>query len=108
VQGLVGISHDVTGDVKAGATGRTPVPVRTVHEPRFARTPGPLQVAAGALDLARETGDPEGFETAERALDRIDDIIEDVTAMAEGGAREHVWPKTRSGRRSTSRPTCRT
>jgi len=94
VQGLVGISHDVTGDVKAReqlAEHQSQFEQFTSHVSHELR--GPLQVAAGALDLARETGDPEGFETAERALDRIDDIIEDVTAMAEGGAREHVWPR---------------
>jgi len=42
----------------------------------------PLQVAAGNLDLARRTGDPEHFETVERAHDRMERLIEDLLALA--------------------------
>lgn len=45
----------------------------------------PLNVAAGRLQLARETGDPEQFETIERSLDRMETIITDTLALANQG-----------------------
>mgnify|MGYP000194576606 CR=1 FL=1 len=45
----------------------------------------PLNVAAGSLDLARETGDPEHFDRAADALDRMNSLVEDVLALARQG-----------------------
>jgi signal transduction histidine kinase len=45
----------------------------------------PLNVATGWLDLALEDGDVEHVEKARAALDRMDDLIEDVLALARQG-----------------------
>ena len=45
----------------------------------------PLNVAEGSLDLARETGDPEHFDRAADALDRMQTLVEDVLALARQG-----------------------
>jgi signal transduction histidine kinase len=44
----------------------------------------PLNVAVGSLELARESGDGEHFERAERALERMDRRIEEVLALTRG------------------------
>lgn len=45
----------------------------------------PLNTLEGRLELARETGESEHFDAAERALDRLDTLIEDLaTVMREG------------------------
>ena len=46
---------------------------------------GPLNVAKGRLALAQEEDDPEHFAAAERALDRMDAIIEDLLTLTWGG-----------------------
>jgi PAS domain S-box-containing protein len=45
----------------------------------------PLQVAAGQLELAEETGDPEHFGKSSEALDRISTIIENILTLARHG-----------------------
>ena len=45
----------------------------------------PLNVARGFLDLAREDGDPEQFDRASNALDRMERIISDVLYLAREG-----------------------
>ncbi|ELZ91445.1 HTR-like protein [Haloferax mucosum ATCC BAA-1512] len=45
----------------------------------------PLNVASGHLELARETGDDGHAETAQHALDRMDDIIQDALSLARHG-----------------------
>lgn len=45
----------------------------------------PLNVAMGRLDMAAETVDDEDLDRARAALDRIDDLIEDVLALARQG-----------------------
>ncbi len=45
----------------------------------------PLNVARGYLDLAREEGDPEQFDRASDALDRMERIISDVLYLAREG-----------------------
>ena len=46
----------------------------------------PLSVAQGNLDLARETGEAEFFDKTAHALDRIEELITDLLALArEGG-----------------------
>lgn len=44
----------------------------------------PLNVAKGRLELARENGDLSHLETVDRALDRMEDIIEDVLTVTWG------------------------
>lgn len=46
----------------------------------------PLSVAEGYLELARESGDDEHFETVSEAHDRMQAIIEDVLTMAREGS----------------------
>ncbi|AFK18849.1 PAS domain S-box protein [Haloferax mediterranei ATCC 33500] len=45
----------------------------------------PLNIASGHLELARETGDDAHTETAQRALERMDDIIQDALSLARHG-----------------------
>jgi signal transduction histidine kinase len=45
----------------------------------------PLNVAVGHLELGRETGDDAHFEETEDALDRMDDIIDDLLTLARQG-----------------------
>jgi PAS domain S-box-containing protein len=45
----------------------------------------PLGIAQGHLELARETGDSKHFQTAERALDRIENLIEGLLGLARQG-----------------------
>ncbi len=45
----------------------------------------PLNVAKGRLELAREKGDLAHLPSVGRALDRMDEIIEDVLALTWGG-----------------------
>jgi len=42
----------------------------------------PLSVAAGNLELYRETGDESRLDTVETSLDRIQDLVTDLTALA--------------------------
>lgn len=46
---------------------------------------GPLNVAKGRLALAQEEDDPEHVAATERALDRMDAIIEDLLTLTWGG-----------------------
>jgi len=45
----------------------------------------PLSVAAGSIDLARQTNDNEHLETAEEALYRMETLIEKLRALARSG-----------------------
>ena len=45
----------------------------------------PLNVAEGYLDLARETGDDAQFDRVAAALDRMNDLIDDLLALARQG-----------------------
>ncbi|MES3516449.1 MAG: PAS domain S-box protein [Natronomonas sp.] len=46
---------------------------------------GPLSVAAGRLELARETGKAEHFEALSAQIDRVDQMIDDLLTVARGG-----------------------
>jgi signal transduction histidine kinase len=45
----------------------------------------PLSVASGSVELAAERGNPEDFERALDALDRMDDIVESTLRVARSG-----------------------
>ena len=45
----------------------------------------PLNIAQGNIDLARETGDNDPLETVKTALDRMEDLIADLLALARQG-----------------------
>jgi PAS domain S-box-containing protein len=45
----------------------------------------PLNVLGGSLDLARETGDPEHFDRAKRAHERMVELIDDLMTLARQG-----------------------
>jgi PAS domain S-box-containing protein len=47
----------------------------------------PLEVVSGSLDLAARTGDQEHFDRAERAVERMDQLIEDLLSLAREGRR---------------------
>lgn len=86
VRGLVGISLDVTDYVnQERRLERQEERIDEFAEYVSHDLRGPLQVATGALDLAKETGDEEAFEKVENALGRIDDMIDDLSALAREG-----------------------
>jgi PAS domain S-box-containing protein len=45
----------------------------------------PLSVVDGHLDLARETGDPKHFEAAQDAVDRMDELVDELLALVREG-----------------------
>jgi len=45
----------------------------------------PLQVASSQLELARQSGDPDAFDRAEDAHNRIETIIENILSLARHG-----------------------
>jgi len=45
----------------------------------------PLNIAQGNIDVARETGDDERLETVKTALNRMEDLIEDLLTLARQG-----------------------
>jgi len=45
----------------------------------------PLNIAQGNIDLARETGEDEPLETVKTALDRMEELIGDLLALARQG-----------------------
>ena len=45
----------------------------------------PISIADGYLELAEQTGDPEHFQTAADAIDRMDALVEDLLELAKEG-----------------------
>jgi len=45
----------------------------------------PLHVMGSSLELAAETGEPEHFQRAERAVDRMEQLIDDLLVLAKQG-----------------------
>lgn len=45
----------------------------------------PLNVAGLSLEMARKNGDADSFDRAERAVSRMDDLIEDLLTLARSG-----------------------
>ncbi|PSP86679.1 histidine kinase [Halobacteriales archaeon QH_8_68_33] len=45
----------------------------------------PLNVLGGSLELAQQTGDPEHFERGKRAHERMEELVEDLLALARQG-----------------------
>ncbi|PSQ03256.1 histidine kinase [Halobacteriales archaeon QS_5_68_33] len=45
----------------------------------------PLNVLGGALELARQTGEPEHFERGKRAYERMEELIDDLLTLARQG-----------------------
>ncbi|WP_135302703.1 sensor histidine kinase [Haloarcula amylovorans] len=56
----------------------------------------PLQIAQSRLELARDTGEDTHLDAAESALERIDELIEDVLSLARQG-QEVVAPSPVDG-----------
>ncbi len=82
-KGLVGITTDIT-ELK-----RQEVELEILQEQfeKFSSNvrhelKNPLQVAIGNLQLARETGDEQAFDTTTEALERIEEIITDLESIA--------------------------
>jgi PAS domain S-box-containing protein len=48
----------------------------------------PLSVLEGSIELAAETGDPEHFARAERAVDRMNALVDDLLKLARSGGTE--------------------
>ncbi|WP_439027350.1 two-component system sensor histidine kinase NtrB [Haloarchaeobius sp. DT45] len=83
--GIVGVGRDVTDRAVRRELAR-----QNKRLERFASIVShdlrnPLTVANLNLDLGRETGDDEYFEKVERALGRMNSLIEDVLALARKG-----------------------
>ncbi|WP_435319341.1 sensor histidine kinase [Haloarchaeobius sp. TZWSO28] len=83
--GIVGVGRDVTDRAVRRELAR-----QNERLERFASIVShdlrnPLTVANLNLDLGRDTGDDEYFEKVERALDRMNTLIEDVLALARKG-----------------------
>ncbi|MFB6074746.1 MAG: ATP-binding protein [Haloarculaceae archaeon] len=84
VRGLVGFTEDVTETVRrrqrlhSHRERREELTSYLRHDLR-----NPLQVASSALELAQETGDETAFEKARNALARMEEILEDLSALAE-------------------------
>ncbi|QPV63525.1 PAS domain-containing protein [Halosimplex litoreum] len=84
IQGVVGFAREVTGRVKT----EQKLEEQKDRFDQFAsyvshdlRTP--LQISVGALERARE-GHDEAFDRIERANDRIEEILEDLSALSKG------------------------
>ena len=83
VQGLVGLSLQITDEIRKEQQIQT-------FEERFDKFAShlshdlktPLQVASGQLELARETGDERAFEKVSTSLERMERMIEDMSALA--------------------------
>ena len=45
----------------------------------------PLNVLDGSLELAAESGDPADFERCQRAVDRMESLVEDLLSLARSG-----------------------
>ena len=83
LRGLLGISRDVTELKKRGEDLEEQRQLNeqfTNYVSHDLRTP--LQVASGALELARETGDEDAFEKVETTLTRMEETIQDLTELA--------------------------
>jgi len=86
VVGLVGVTRDVTDRLKY----EKQLERQNERLERFAGVishdlRNPLEVAFARLEFAQETGDPEHFEAAEDALDRMNALIDDVLTLARQG-----------------------
>jgi len=86
---------------------RTPVGQRETREPQTERSrteqlarylahdlKNPLVVANGHLELAKETGDESALSRVEEALERMDELIDDLSDVAEGGDVETTVHRT--------------
>ncbi|MFC4988200.1 ATP-binding protein [Saliphagus infecundisoli] len=84
-EGLVGVSVDVT-DLKRSERELEELRERFETFARNVRHDlrNPLQVAAGHLELAEETGDEDHLDRVRAALSRIDEMIEDLETVANG------------------------
>jgi len=86
VLGVVGVTRDITERKKY----EKQLERQNERLERFARVishdlRNPLEVALARLEFAREDGDREHFDSAERALHRIDDLVDDVLTLAREG-----------------------
>jgi PAS domain S-box-containing protein len=86
VVGLVGVTRDVTDRLKY----EKQLERQNERLEEFAGVishdlRNPLEVAFARLEFAQETGDPEHFEAAEDALDRMNALIDDVLTLARQG-----------------------
>ena len=83
IQGLVGLSLNVTDEMKKEQQIEQ-------FQDRFEEfashlshdLKSPLQVASGHLELAREIGNEEAFDKTAKALDRMERMIDDMSALA--------------------------
>ena len=82
VVGLVGMTEEVT-DRKRKEVALEEFVDYVSHDLR-----NPLNVASGFVDLARDAGDDAALDHAESALDRMDQMIDDLTALAQNSTEQ--------------------
>jgi signal transduction histidine kinase/DNA-binding NarL/FixJ family response regulator len=80
VVGLVGVTKDIT-DRKRKAVALEEFADYVSHDLR-----SPLNVASGFVDMARDTGDVTALDRAESALQRMDQMIDDLTTLVRSNA----------------------
>lgn len=89
VKGLVGVSLDVT-ELKRCQRELDRMRERFDQFANYLShdLQNPLQVASGNLQIARETGDERAFEKVATALERIEEIVDDLGTLARTDRRE--------------------
>lgn len=95
IKGLIGLSVDVT-DLKEKEQQAELLRDRLEQFASYVShdLQNPLHVASGRLEMARETGDEAALDAVADALDRIDEMINDLSHLArrppQGGVAEFV------------------
>ncbi|WP_458185572.1 PAS domain S-box protein [Haladaptatus sp. NG-WS-4] len=85
--------HDPDGEIVAGLSFSQDITERKEREQKLEQFASvvshdlrnPLGIAQGYLRMAREEGNPEDFDEVERALDRMETIIQNLLTMAQEG-----------------------
>jgi len=94
--------RDEDGEITAGLAVSQNVTDRVEHERELERQNerldeftsvvshdlrNPLTVLAGAIEMAERTGEPEHFDRARRAVDRMEQLVDDLRTLAKQGDR---------------------
>ena len=105
LKGLVGVSYDITElKQKEARLQEVRDRFREFAEHLSHDLQNPLQVASGYLEMAKSSGDPAAFERVEAALDRMEEMIDDMSAIASHRGTEADNATTCLSRRSIRNP----